>query len=164
MTSNSQRTTVENPDGPTEQSPSVVQSPAGPSSSPRSKVDGSYGCLAAIAAFFLLAFYGWYSGGWERGYQRDSESRSQRDLEAYRRFESLSSHSQSSLPVPTRRPPKQGDLNLGGMRFDRKNNVTHLRDDETGQWFELSHEESKIFTKRYREVVRKVGRPEGYNP
>jgi len=67
-------------------------------------------------------------------------------------------------PVETRTPPRAGDLNMGGMRFDAQSNITHLRDEETGEWLPLTSEESRLLTQRYRDLVRQVGRPKGYNP
>lgn len=38
-------------------------------------------CLAVVTIFVVMAFYGWYSGGWERGYQRERLQQQQRGRE-----------------------------------------------------------------------------------
>ena len=43
------------------------------------------GCLIALVIFAAMAFYGWYSGGWERGYQRERIKRHRRVQERIER-------------------------------------------------------------------------------
>lgn len=66
-------------------------------------------------------------------------------------------------PIETNRPSQPGDFNFGGMRVQPDGTITHLRDDETGEWLPLTPEESALLSKEYRALVDKVGRPEGYN-
>jgi len=67
------------------------------------------------------------------------------------------------LPVETSVPPGPGDLELPGLAFDANGNISHLRDDETGEWYPLTRQESELATETYRELVTKVGPPRGYN-
>lgn len=64
------------------------------------------------------------------------------------------------LPVETPVRPTKRDLVYGGAIFDANGNITHLLDDDDGEWLPL--DDAKQLNEKYRELVRSVGRPRGY--
>ena len=86
-----------------------------------SKPDGfPAGCLLWIAGFAILAFYGWASGGWERGYRAQEQRNRDRYTRDMQKLQELDTkiHARDSNARPAYPRIRPDDAVRGHYRAD----------------------------------------------